>query len=175
MLSPVSALPLGSTSTAVCCRARHGIRAGQTTDAAVSTQPAIVEAPGVSHPTAGRVSPDIAKERNILQLRVIYLSHRFGISQIPAGERGWTRGPNQPTSLASGADRHGHTCCKHERWHVDSIVYEVKTDRVCPHGRLFPRQLVSHSPTHWVTARRSLGHDRREFRHGHVCATPWGR
>ena len=30
-------------------------------------------------------------------------------------------------------------------------VCEVKTDRVRPHGRLFPRQLVSHSPTHWVT------------------------
>ena len=31
------------------------------------------------------------------------------------------------------------------------IVYEGKTDRVHPHGPLFPRQLVSHSPTHWIT------------------------
>ena len=31
------------------------------------------------------------------------------------------------------------------------IVYEEKTDRVQPHGPLFPRQLVSHSPTHWIT------------------------
>ena len=31
------------------------------------------------------------------------------------------------------------------------IVYEVKTDRVHPHGPLFPRQLVSHSPTRWIT------------------------
>ena len=28
------------------------------------------------------------------------------------------------------------------------IVYERKSDRVHPH---FPRQLVSHSPTHWIT------------------------
>ena len=37
--------------------------------------------------------------------------------------------------------RHGHTCCKHER----------KTDRVHSHGPHFPRQLVSHSPTHRIT------------------------
>ena len=29
--------------------------------------------------------------------------------------------------------------------------HEEKTDRVHPHGPLFPRQLVSHSPTHWIT------------------------
>ena len=47
---------------------------------------------------------DIARERNLLQLRVIYLCDRFGISQdhiwnpdetavrmVPAGERGWTK------------------------------------------------------------------------------------
>ena len=31
------------------------------------------------------------------------------------------------------------------------IVYEGKSDRVHPHGPAFPRQLVSHSPTHWIT------------------------
>ena len=31
------------------------------------------------------------------------------------------------------------------------IVYEGKTDRVRPHGPLFPRQLVTISPTHWIT------------------------
>ena len=30
-------------------------------------------------------------------------------------------------------------------------VYEGKTDRERPHGPLFPRQLVSHSPTRWIT------------------------
>ena len=31
------------------------------------------------------------------------------------------------------------------------IVYDGKTDRVHPHGPLFPRQLMSHTPTHWIT------------------------
>ena len=31
------------------------------------------------------------------------------------------------------------------------IVCEGKSDRVHPRGPLFPRQLVSHSPTHWIT------------------------
>ena len=31
------------------------------------------------------------------------------------------------------------------------FVYGKKTDRVHLHGPRFPRQLVSHSPTHWIT------------------------
>ena len=31
------------------------------------------------------------------------------------------------------------------------IVFEEKTDRVHFHGPLFPRQLVTHTPTHWIT------------------------
>ena len=31
------------------------------------------------------------------------------------------------------------------------IVFEKKSDRVQPHGALFPRQLVTHSPTYWIT------------------------
>ena len=31
------------------------------------------------------------------------------------------------------------------------IAYEGKSDQVQPHGPLFPRQLVSHSPTHRIT------------------------
>ena len=38
---------------------------------------------------------------------------------------------------------HGHTCCKTSE--------ATCADRVHPHGPLFPRQLVSHSPTHWIT------------------------
>ena len=30
-------------------------------------------------------------------------------------------------------------------------IYEEKSDRVHPHGPAFPSQLVSHSPTHWIT------------------------
>ena len=36
------------------------------------------------------------------------------------------------------------------------IVYEGKSDRVHPHGPHFPRQLVSHSPTHWITQEAHL-------------------
>ena len=59
----------------------------------------------------------------LLQLRVIHLCSRFGISQ----DRMWN--PDERTQ----------------------IVYEKKTDRVRPHGPIFPRQLVSHTPTHWIT------------------------
>ena len=45
--------------------------------------------------------------------------------------------------------RHGHARCEHEVWTQN--VYEGKSDRVQPHGPLFPRQLVTHSPTHWIT------------------------
>ena len=31
------------------------------------------------------------------------------------------------------------------------IIYERKTDWVRPHGSLFLRQFVTHSPTHWIT------------------------
>ena len=54
---------------------------------------------------------DIARERKLLQLRVIYLCDRFKISQdriwnldetavriVPAGERGWTKRAEQPMS-----------------------------------------------------------------------------
>ena len=67
--------------------------------------------------------PHIARERKLLQVRVIHLCARFGISQ----DRMWN--PDERTQ----------------------IVYEKKTDRVRPHGPIFPRQLVSHTPTHWIT------------------------
>ena len=70
---------------------------------------------------------DIARERNFLQQRVTFLCDRYKISQdriwnldetvvriVPSGER-----------LRFARLRHGHTCCKHERRHVD------------------------HSPAHW--------------------------
>ena len=105
---------------------------------------------------------DITRERKFLQLRVIYLCDRFGISQdriwnldetavrmVPIGERGWTKKPSQPVSsprvlfVTLAANMRGCT------W--TQIVYEDKTDRVHPHGPLFPRQLVSHFSTHCIT------------------------
>ena len=59
---------------------------------------------------------DIARERKLLQMRVIYLCDRFGISQdrvwnldetavrmVPSGERGWTRRAESANVFASRA------------------------------------------------------------------------
>ena len=110
----VSASPLGSTSTAVCCASLTLNSGPPEIGRAVSSQlAAIMEARGDLQP------PHIARERKLLQRRVIHLCARFGISQ----------------------DR---------IWNLDErtqIVYEKKTDRVRPHGPIFPHQLVSHTWT----------------------------
>ena len=85
-------------------RAQHRIRAHQTVDAAVSNSLQLswkFAAPCTRHRPS---EADTARERNLLQLRVIYLCDRFGISQdriwnldetavrmVPSGERGWTK------------------------------------------------------------------------------------
>ena len=107
---------------------------------------------------------DIARERKLLQLRVIYLSACFGKSQdrkwnldetvvrmIPAGERGWTKRSESTDVFASRAFVTVTLAANTRGGMWTQIVYEEKTDRVRPHGPLFPRQLVSHSPTHWIT------------------------
>ena len=110
----VSASPLGSTSTAVCCASLTSNSSPPEIGRAVSSQlAAIMEARGDLQP------PHIARERKLLQLRVIHLCARFGISQ----DRIWN--PDERTQ----------------------IVYEKKTDRVRPHGPIFPHQLVSHTWT----------------------------
>ena len=76
---------------------------------------------------------DIARERNLLQLRVIHLCDRYRISQdriwnlnetavrmVPSGERGWTKKGRISPCLGFARLRHGHTCSKHERRHVDT-------------------------------------------------------
>ena len=113
----VSASPLGSTTTAVCCTSLTSNSSPPEIGRAVSSQlAAIMEARGDLQP------PHIARERKLLQLRVIHLCARFGISK----DRMWN--PDERTQ----------------------IVYEKKTDRVRPHGPIFPRQLVSHTPTRWI-------------------------
>ena len=48
--------------------------------------------------------------------------------------------------------RHGHARFEHEGRHVEKFfIHEEKSDRVHRHGPAFPCQLVSHSPTHWIT------------------------
>ena len=107
---------------------------------------------------------DIARERNLLQLRVIYLCDRIGISQdrrwnldetavrmVPAGERGWTKRA-EPTHVFASRAFVTVTLAANMRGGMwTQIVCEGKTDRVRPYGPLFPRQLVTRSPTHWIT------------------------
>ena len=125
-------------------------------------------------PRLSRPCPWQGIQRNLLRLRVIYLCDRFGISQdrvwnldetavrmVPAGECGWTKRAKSAPCLRLARLRHGHTCCKHERRHVDTE---------CPQGEDRPS---AHS---WTTlsaparvpladaldhARGSLGHGRR--------------
>ena len=107
---------------------------------------------------------DIARERTLTQLRVIYLCDRFGISQdhvwnldetavrmAPAGERGWTKSAESAHVFASRAFVTVTLAANMRGGMWTQIVYEGKTDRVRPHGPLLPRQLVSHSPTHRIT------------------------
>ena len=99
-----------------------------------------------------------------MQLRVIYLCDRFGISQdriwnldetamriVPTGERGWTKKAEPGHVFASRAFVTVTLAANMRGGVWTQIVGEEKTDRVHPHGPLFPCQLVSHTPTHWIT------------------------
>ena len=107
---------------------------------------------------------DIARERKLLQLRVIHLCDRFGISQdriwnldetavriVPTGERGWTKRAKAAHVFASRAFVTVTLAANTRGGMWTQIVYEGKSDRVRPHGPAFPCQLGSHSPTHWIT------------------------
>ena len=111
----------------------------------------------------GRVKLTLPENANScsLQLRVIYLCDRFQISRdriwnldetavrmVPAGVE--QEGRINP-SLRFARHHHGHISCKHEGRHVDTDCLRGKSDPVHPHGPVFPCQLVSHSPTHWIT------------------------
>ena len=114
-------------------------------------------------PAIGRVRLTL-RERNLLQLRVICLCDRFVISQdrmwnldetavrmVPAGERGWTKRA-EPTHVFASRAFVTVTLAVNMRGGMwTHIVCEGKTDRVRPHGPLFPRQLGTHSPTHRIT------------------------
>ena len=107
---------------------------------------------------------DIARERKLLQLLVIYLCHRFGTAQdrirnldetavrmVPSGERGWSKRAESAHVFASRAFVTVTLAANIRGGMETQIVYEENTDRVHRHGPPFPRQLVSHSPTHWIT------------------------
>ena len=95
---------------------------------AVSSQlAAIMEARGDLQPRRPSEA-DIARERKLLQLRVIHLCDRFGISQVRIWNLDETAVRLVPKKkknrvspcLRLARFRHGHTCCKHERRHVDT-------------------------------------------------------
>ena len=78
-----------------------------------------------------RWEADIARERKLLQLRVLFLCDRFGISQdrmwnldetavrtVPAGDRGWSKRAESTHVFASRA--FVTLAAKHERRHVDT-------------------------------------------------------
>ena len=74
---------------------------------------------------------------------------------VPAGERGWTRRAESTHVFASRAFVTVTLAANMRGGMWTQIVCERQTERVRPHGPLFPRQLVIH-------ARGSLGHDRRD-------------
>ena len=110
---------------------------------------------------------DIARERKLLQLRVIYLCDRFKISQDriwnldetavridPAGERGWTKRAPSSRRRHVDADRlRGEERPSALSWTTLSAPARVPLPDALDH------------------AGRSLGHDRRD-RRGHV-RTRW--
>ena len=116
-------VPLGCTSTAECCAS-----------SASNSSPADVGSGsfGAACSCHGRYTfhrpseADIARERKLLQLRVIHLCARFGISQ----DRMWNldetavrldpKKSRVSPCLCFARVRHGHICCKHERRHVDT-------------------------------------------------------
>ena len=160
-----SASPLGSTSTAVCCASSTSN--SSPADDGRGSFCAACSSHGNSRRLYTRSRPseaDIARERKLLQLRVIYLCDRFGISQdriwildetavriVPAGERGWSKRAEPAHVFASRAFVTVTLAANMRGGMWTQIVYEGKSGRVHPHGPHFPRQLVSHSPTHWIT------------------------
>ena len=70
---------------------------------------------------------------------------------VPAGERGWTKKAESTHVFASRAFVTVTLAANMRGGMRTQIVYEGKSGRGHPHGPHFPRQLVSHSPTHWIT------------------------
>ena len=159
----VSASPLGSTSTAVCC-ASSTSNSSPKKDLRGSFF-AACSSHGSSRrlaPAAGRARLTLPESANFCSC--VFLCDRFGISQdriwnldetavriVPTGERGWTRRSEAAHVFASRAFVTVTLAANMRGGMWTQIVYEEKSDRVHPHGPAFPCQLVSHSSTHWIT------------------------
>ena len=127
---------------------------------------------------------DIARERKLLQLRVIYLCDRFGISQdriwnldetavriVPTGRAQMDQEGRSSPCLRFARLRHGHACCKHERRYVDTDRLRGDERPSTPSWTSVPLPARVTLPNALDHAGRSLGHDRRD-RRGHA-RTPW--
>ena len=114
---------------------------------------------------------DIARERKLLQLRVIYLCDRFKISQdriwnldetavrmVPAGERGWTKKAESASVFASRAFVTVTLAANMRGGMWTQIVYERPS---APSWTTLPAPARVPPPDAFDHARRSPRHDRR--------------
>ena len=160
-----SASPLGSTSTAVCCASSTSNsspkRVGRSSFFTACS----------SHGNSRRLAPSARRARLTLKESVNFCSCASSTCAIDSKSHRiasgtWTRqlcawfqqasvdGQKKAESVSVFASRAFLTVTlaanmRGGMW--TQIVYEGKSDRVHPHGPHFPRQLVSHSPTHWIT------------------------
>ena len=123
-------VPLGSTSTAVCCASL----------------------------TSNSSPPDIWSSSFFTACSYHGSSRRFATATgrvrltLPQNANSCSCA-SSTSALAS--ESHRIACGTWTRqlcaWFQKKAEYEEKTDRVHPHGPLSPRHLMSHSPTHWIT------------------------
>ena len=145
----------------------------QTMDAAVSSESAaIMEACGDLHPPQAEWGTQtLAAARSLRNHAGSHMEPgRDSCAHGSSGERGWTKKAESAHVFASrtvtlAANMRGGM------W--TQIVCEGKSDRVHPHGPLFPHQLVSHSPTHWITQDALL--DMTDAIDTDNARTPWWR
>ena len=147
----VSASPLGSTHTAVCCAS-----------SASNSSPADVGrgsfcAACSNHGRYARHRPsetDIARTQTLAPSTCALASesHRIACGTWTRQLCAWFQKSRVSPCLRYARPFVTVTLAANMRGGMwTQIVYEEKTDRVHSHGPLFPRQLVSHSPTHWIT------------------------
>ena len=157
----VSASPLGSTSTAVCC-ASSTLNLSPADNGRGSFYKAYSY-----HGSLRRLTPAVGRARLTLPESATSCSCASSTCAIASESRRiahgtWTTQLCAWFQQASVGGARGHVFASrafvtvilaaHTRGGLwTQNVCEGKIDRVHPHGPLFPRQLVSHFRTHWIT------------------------